>query len=186
MPTFKDNHGREWRVELDAPLMGEVRTATGVDLGDLNGGGYLKIESDVIVLVAVAKILCRDEIKINGLTPEQFGKALRKDALPQAAAAIVAAAADFFPTSSWSAIQSSLLNARKFRAQLAGIAPVSVLVEDPSVPDQVKGIFLELMALKMREEMENSTSALSTAAPSAGGPAVIPSNAPTVEPAKSE
>lgn len=150
MAEFSDIMGRKWTVELDAELMGEVRDVAKVDLADVGGNGYLKIESDPPSLVAVLKILCRESIKSAGITPNIFGKAIRKDAITNAAAAVFVAAADFFPTKAWSEIQSRLTNTREMKTSLASLTPILTMLDEPGIPQRLKDAVMSAIGEQLR------------------------------------
>ena len=150
MASFTDAVGRTWNIEFDGPLMGEVRDKAKVDLADLSGIGYLKLETDAPSLVAALKILCRESIAAVGLTPEQFAKSIRKDALSDAAAAVIAAAADFFPTKTWSEVRSRCESARKTRSEFAALIPLMAILEEPGVPERLKNAVMTVVTTHLQ------------------------------------
>lgn len=169
MSTFKDNNGREWHLEFDAIQLAEIHKVTGVDLADLSGSGLLRLESDCKALVPVLQIMLRDQIQKQGFTGEQFAKAIRKDALLDAPAAILAAAADFFPPKQWSEIVSTCDQSRSLQSHLKVIGPINSLIDSPMIHDQFKGIVLELLAIKAQQMLNDITLPISPASESAGG-----------------
>ena len=185
MASFTDVMGRSWQVELDGPLMGEIRDQAKVDLADLSGNGYLKIENDAPSLVAVLKIICRDAIARHSppLTPEQFGKQIRKDALIDAAAAVLAAAADFFPTNKWSETLSRCESARKMRMDLSPVIPMLSVLDEPGMPSRLKDAVMEAIGEHVRQLGGSSAGAQSLVAASVTGSTEIPSTPATDSPA---
>lgn len=100
MHTFCDNAGRVWSVEVNYSSIKACRGLLGVDLLGLlddDFAGLAKLTADAIGLIDVLYVLCRDEAAKLGVTDEDFGRALRGDALEHAADAFLADLADFFP-----------------------------------------------------------------------------------------
>ena len=185
MASFTDVMGRSWQVELDGPLMGEVRDIAKVDLADLSGTGYLKIENDAPSLVAALKILCRAQITAANpaVTIEQFARAIRKDTLTKAAEAVIAAAADFFPTSKWSETLSRCESARKMRTDLAPVIPMLSVLDEPGMPSRLKDAVMEAIGEHVRQLGGSSAGAQSLVAASVTGLTEIPSTPATDSPA---
>jgi hypothetical protein len=98
--TFRDNAGRVWSVEINYASIKACRGLLGVDLLGLlddDFAGLARLTADLIGLIDVLFVLCRDEAARLGVTDEDFGRALRGDALEHAADAFLADLADFFP-----------------------------------------------------------------------------------------
>ena len=72
MAIFKDNQNREWKVELDAPLVEEVSELHQIQLTNLENDPLLKMRNDPLVAVAVLYVLCREQIEERGLSPKDF------------------------------------------------------------------------------------------------------------------
>ena len=101
MASFRDSAGREWVVTINPWLMKQVRDRTGVHLGKLlddQFAGYAALMGDVVQLVDVLFVLCAEQAAREGVTDEQFGRALAGDAVEAAAAAFEEAFADFCPS----------------------------------------------------------------------------------------
>lgn len=76
MATFTDKKNREWKVELDAPLVEEIQQKHGIALTNLETDPLLTLRNDPLVLVAVIHVLCQSQIDERDLTPEDFAKSL--------------------------------------------------------------------------------------------------------------
>ena len=187
MAYFKDITGQEWSIEFDGLLLDRARSETSLDLGDLSGKAYVTIENDIASLVKVLAVLCREQIETRKVTREAFAKLIRKDVIVDAIAAIMAAAADFFPTRTWSAVQSRLSAASQMYQETQAIAPLMEILNSPSIPERMKEAVLDAMAEEMKRKSEGAgTSTSSTKSPeenSASGQDVTPSSAATVAPA---
>lgn len=133
MPTFKDINGREWKVEWDGLLLADVLTETGVDLADLSAGGIATIEQESPKLVRVLTVLLRDEIKEAKLSDRQFSKGIRGNVFKEAFAAVLGAAADFFPQSVWLEVQQRFESQRKFRESWTKIKPLLAKLREPEM-----------------------------------------------------
>lgn len=100
MKTFRDNAGRAWAVGINVAAVKRCRGLLGVDvyaLVDDRFQGLGKLLADPVGLVDVLYVLCKDEADKQGLTDEDFGRALGGDALGAAADAFTAELIDFFP-----------------------------------------------------------------------------------------
>lgn len=108
MPTFKDTKDRTWRIELDAPTVQKIRRDTcgiagcrhrpstsaqceGVDLWDLTGKSFQKLEHDIALMVDVLWLACEDHAIANSISELDFTKAIRGDVLPLALTALLEA-----------------------------------------------------------------------------------------------
>lgn len=100
MKTFKDNAGRTWTVAVNVAAVKRCRALVGVDLYGLVDDGFAglgKLLNDPVTLVDVLYVLCKDEADKQGITDEDFGRAMAGDALGAAADAFVEEFTDFFP-----------------------------------------------------------------------------------------
>jgi hypothetical protein len=142
--TFKDINDRQWRVEWDGLLLDDVRTETGIDLADLSAGGLATIDQDAPKLVKVLSVLLREEISAAKMTDRQFSKAIRGKALPAALAAVLGAAADFFPESVWLEVQQRFESQREFRTNWTKIKPLLAKLNEPEMENLRPTIFQAL------------------------------------------
>lgn len=181
MATFTDTAERNWTVELDGLLLGEVQSETGIDLGDAAGTAYAKIEDSPILLVQVLAVLCREQIREQKLTESQFSKGIRRDVLGRAAEAVLEAAEGFFPPSTWSELQSSLKSLRSFNRQWAKLRPMLAKLNEPEMPpalrDAVMGALTEMMEGIASDKLEKLASASGPAAPPTSAASGSPENA---------
>lgn len=76
MATFKGRNGIEWRVELDAPTIEEIKQDHGVNLVNLEKDPLGSLRGDPMLLVTVISALCRDQIDAKQLSPVMFAKQL--------------------------------------------------------------------------------------------------------------
>jgi hypothetical protein len=169
--VFKDVMGRQWIVELDGLVMARVRDEAKIDLADLSGNGYLRVETDTPSLVAALQVICRQQIKDKGLDAETFARGIKKDALTESAAAVVDAAADFFPTKIWSAVLSRLETSRQMKSQTMSMSPLLTILDDPGMPERMKDAVMDAIGELIRTAGANTALGPSTEKPSAGGPA---------------
>ena len=98
--TFTDYDGHTWSIEVTIPEVARVKKELGVlllDLVDLKGELFQRITGDVIFLCDLLWVVCRPQAEQCQTTDEQFGRALRGDALEKALDALFLAVADFFP-----------------------------------------------------------------------------------------
>lgn len=172
MPTtFKDINGREWKIEWDGLLLDDVRTETGIDLADLSAGGLATIDQDAPKLVKVLSVLLREEIKAASLTDRQFSKLIKRDVQPAAFAAVLGAAADFFPVNVWSDVQQRFETQREFQTNWMRIKPLLAKLNEPSM-ESLRPTILQALT----EMMGGLTSEKLEALASATGQEVTPSS----------
>lgn len=88
MPTFKDNQGREWPVEINVAAVKRVRRLLDVDLLQIYEGKLLdQLATDPILLVDVLYVLCKPEADARSVSDEDFGRAMAGDAIDAASRA---------------------------------------------------------------------------------------------------
>ncbi len=95
MAKFKDQCGREWLVVVNVGVIEHARDLAGVNLADLNE--LAELGADPVKLVKALYATCDPESQ--GVTPEDFAKAMAGDSLEDAGNALVEAVVDFFPSS---------------------------------------------------------------------------------------
>lgn len=176
MALFTDNIGREWSIEFDGILLDRVNSETGIDFGDLTAKAYSRIQTDVSALVKVLCVLCSDQIAAKKLDRQQFAKEIRKDAFASAIAAIMAAAADFFPAQTWSEMDSSCEAVMSQVRTMRPMAPIMAMLDSKTVPDRMKDALMLILEEQIRS---GSLSAQSEAGKSVSGQDVTQSSAAT-------
>lgn len=98
MAKFVDEIGREWLIKLTTNKMRMVRDATGYDLARMfTPKGLESLLDDVILLVDVLALLCREQMEHRKITEEEFAEALVGDALESATYAMIQGGIDFLP-----------------------------------------------------------------------------------------
>lgn len=99
MATFKDSTGAEWRVALNAGVLGDLKRDAGFDLGKAAAAGDRLGEilfGEPGTIADVVWVLVRDQAERAGLTAEKFAYLLDADTLDRAAVAVAEAVIDFF------------------------------------------------------------------------------------------
>lgn len=76
MAGFTDRKGNQWRVELDAPTISEIRDEHGVNLVAFDADPLGPLRNDPMKLVTVVAAICREQITEHGLSPVEFAKLL--------------------------------------------------------------------------------------------------------------
>ncbi|WP_254512354.1 hypothetical protein [Anatilimnocola floriformis] len=97
MPSFKDNAGREWLVNLDTNKVSVIRRECNFDPIAMDAAGFQRLSDDMCLLVDVLYVACRPQADEQKITAEQFGRALVGDVIEPATVALLAAIADIFP-----------------------------------------------------------------------------------------
>ena len=98
MKTFKDNAGRTWTLGIDVAAIKRVRSLLDVDLMSAVEGKLLeRLVSDPVLLCDVIYCVCKPEADSNGVSDEEFGRAMAGDAVDHATTALLEELVDFFP-----------------------------------------------------------------------------------------
>lgn len=134
MASFKGKTGIEWRVELDAPSVEEIRTEHHVNLVNLDNDPLGPLRGDPMLLVTVISTLCREQIETKNLSPVQFAKQLPTppDAMLDA---LRDAVISFFPSGRASHIQEVLekFGQMKEKTDQLTVAKMDQVLRDPKV-----------------------------------------------------
>ena len=100
MKAFKDNADRTWEVEVTTAAVKRVRGLVDVDLvGQTLSGDLLdRLADDPVLLCDVIYALCKPQADREGISDEDFGRAMAGDAIERATAAWLEELVDFFPS----------------------------------------------------------------------------------------
>jgi len=100
MKAFKDNAGRTWEVEVTTAAVKRVRGLVDVDLvaGTLSGDLLDRLADDPILLCDLIYALCKPQADREGVSDEDFGRAMAGDAIERATAALLEELVGFFPS----------------------------------------------------------------------------------------
>ena len=117
MATFSDGKNEAWLVEFDAFIMDDINKSLGIDLCDMSSSAYELIETDEASMVKILHRVCVLASE-RDIPFRSFAKGVRGSKLEEGRAAILEAAADFFPREKWSRLQSNLKKRMKSRSDL--------------------------------------------------------------------
>ena len=139
MSTLKDKKGREWRIELDAPLIEEVQEKHGINLVNLDGDPMIKLRNDPMKLVPVLYLICQQQIKELGLNPSEFGGSLPH--VDYQLAAVREAIVSFFPSGRASHVAEVLTKYEEMNAKTdeLAIAKMRKVMNDPKTMERLQG-----------------------------------------------
>lgn len=186
MPTFKDKKDRTWRIELDAPTVKKVRSDTcgvagcrhrpltnaqceGIDLWDVTGKSFQKMEMDTALMVDVLWLVCEDQAIANEVTELQFAKMIGGDVLPLAMAALLEATIESLdPTK-----RQFLQRAAATRQRHEGLAMERALakIEDPETARRLMDNLDERLEATLKQRLTLLNSATATPVTSESAPA---------------
>ena len=99
MASFNDAEGRTWHLDLDLTTADEIKKTHGVDLIDPETfrETFLRLATGgTRLLVCVCYQLCHPQAEKAGVSPEEFGRAMKPKAVADAYVALKEAIADFF------------------------------------------------------------------------------------------
>ena len=185
MPSFTDTNSREWTIRFDGLTLGELSDAHAIDLADIGGESYLKIETDQAALTKAVCFLCRDQLEREKLTAKQLADAICGDVAQSALDAIWGAAKVFFRPKLWSALQSAYKQRQEMQEQISQLRPMMELLNDPMMPETIRAAVMEQLATMMLS-MSSTDSQTSEEPPSATGPVAVPSKPATASLASAE
>jgi len=99
MPSFTDNQGRAWRLDLNITAIKRVKSLTEVDLlDDAYGDTLVELGQDVIKLVDCLYAIVKPQADALSVTDEDFGEALAGDVINDATNSFIASLVEFFPS----------------------------------------------------------------------------------------
>ena len=150
MPSFKDSSDREWIIRFDGLLLDDLRNERQINLADISGADYLRIETDVGALTRAVCFLCADQFKKEGITDRQFAASFIGESQENAIAAIWGAAKVFFRPKLWSALQSNCAQQRTAQEQWAAMRPMLAMLNQPDMPQSLQTGIMEALKEMMQ------------------------------------
>ena len=188
MSIFRDLGGNEWRVQLDAFAIEEVKRETGIDLADISAGGWLAVAIDAAAVGRVLAVLCGEEIRGHKKTARAFARLVRGDAIQRGRQALLDEGADFFPANEWSEMRSNLAKRQTSKTQTDQLNLIGLDNATKILP--LAEAFMRLDATTQQQLVEEVTastdSPTSEDAASASGPENTPPTSATASPASAE
>lgn len=121
MRQFQDNAGRTWTVGVNVSAIKRVRGLTGVDLLGIADGSLIReLATDPVKLCDVIYAVCQPEAEMQGVSDEDFGRAMAGDAIEQATEALMQELLNFCPSPKdrvnlgqvWKAMKTTMDRAR--------------------------------------------------------------------------
>ena len=139
MATFTDKNNQEWRVELDAPLVEEVKAKHQVELTNLENDPLIKLRNDPMILVAVIYVLCQEQIEASNLSPNEFAKRLPSPPDPMLEA-VAEAIVNFFPSGRHSHVREVLTKFGEMgeTADKLATAKMTAILNDPNTKKRLE------------------------------------------------
>jgi len=99
MPSFTDNQGRAWRLDLNITAIKRVKSLTDVDLlGDDYADTLVELGQDIVKLVDVLYAIAKPQADALEITDESFGEGLFGDSINDATNAFITSLVEFFPS----------------------------------------------------------------------------------------
>jgi hypothetical protein len=106
-------------VQITVGTIADVRAALEVDLVDLKGNIFQRLQSDPMLLCDVLYIVCKEQADTAGVSDVDFGRAMGGDAIDDATDALLEALINFFPRERREALRAAWLQVRKLDAMAA-------------------------------------------------------------------
>jgi len=159
--TFKDCNGKEWKLaDIGVDEIESVRIQLHLDLADITGDVFTRIENDPVLLRNVLTVLCSCD-------PTELSKGLKRDGISRAIEAVRGAVEDFFPPNKWSDLQSNLSQRKAADDQFAAMKPALQMLNHPDFPQDVHQGVMEALRQMIQGNIGSPTS---TARASVSGP----------------
>lgn len=163
MTTFNALN-RDWSIRFDGLLLDELRSAHGIDLADVTGETYVKLESDQATLTKAVCFLCREQLEQHKLDARALAGSLVGETAEAALQAIWGAAKVFFRPKLWSVLESACAQ----RKMMAELRPLLETIE--TLPAGMREAAMDQLTAKLSGSLPASQEPSS-----ASGPAVTPS-----------
>lgn len=98
LPSFEDNNGIKWTVDIDVDMTKKVRSQADYDLLDVSDANVARLAADPVLLVDVLYLICEAQATSREISAAQFGRALIGDPIDPASMALTEAILAFFPS----------------------------------------------------------------------------------------
>ena len=123
MKSFADNAGRTWAVQVNVDTIKRVQGLLGVNLLDVVDGDLIeRLVADPVLVCDVVYVVCKPEADKQGVSDEEFGRAMAGDAIHNAAEALLAEIVDFFPPAKRTILAAALEKMRNLETVAMGAA----------------------------------------------------------------
>jgi hypothetical protein len=98
MAAFTDKNDRRWQVDVTTTDIKNVRSLLDFDLLDDDLGGMVgRLAEDMVLVVDVVFLLCREQAEKLGISDADFGRSISGDVLSAAADALIEAIVQYLP-----------------------------------------------------------------------------------------
>jgi hypothetical protein len=156
MPQYIDTEGRTWTVQINIATVKAVRSACGVDL--LQAVEWKLTEeliADPVKLVDILFVICQAQAEKQGVSDEQFGRALFGDPLAEATSAFLGALVDFFPKDR-RAVMAKAIEKRDILERKT-LEVMSKQLDDPRIDEEFDKILSTRgnLSTNLRESLES-------------------------------
>ncbi len=141
MSQFTDNKGTTWDLPITVEAMKRVKTALGIDLGNIHLGNppqSTQLDTDIVLLIDVIYVLLRPQAEAKGITDAEFGESLGGDAAFAAREAFWRSLIDFFQRFHRTDAVAAIQKQNELVSEV--IREATELIEAISVQDQSKEI----------------------------------------------
>lgn len=99
MKTFTDNAGRTWTIAINVDAIKRVRGLLDVNLLEVVEGTLIeRLVRDPVLLCDVVYAVCKPEADSQGVSDEEFGRAMAGDAIEHATKALLEELVGFSPS----------------------------------------------------------------------------------------
>ena len=123
MKSFADNAGRTWEVQVNVDTIKRVQGLLDVNILDVVDGDLIeRLVADPVLVCDVVYVVCKPEADKQGVSDEEFGRAMAGDAIHNAADALLAEIVDFFPPAKRTILAAALDKMRNLEAVAMGAA----------------------------------------------------------------
>ena len=100
MRLFQDIKGEGWQLEINTTVIKRVKSLLDVNLLSLADNNFAlldRLSTDLVLLVDVLYVVCRDQANERNITDEEFGRRMAGDQIITARDVLIEELVDFFP-----------------------------------------------------------------------------------------
>ena len=137
MHTFKDNADRDWQLAINVTAIKRVKDLLDVDLLEVTGVELLgRLAADPVLLCDVIYCVCKPQADAQGVSDEDFGRAMGGDAIDTATTALLEELVDFFPSRRRELLRTALGKLRGLESK--ALAAAQARLDNPKLEQRME------------------------------------------------
>jgi hypothetical protein len=156
MSQFTDAKQRPWTLNVTTGTIKKARSELKLDLADPTQATMDRLADDPVLLVDLLWLVCAEQAKERGVSPEDFGGALVGDPIDAAVSALLEAVSDFFPRQKRLLLREANAKAATVRQKATDLALAKL--NDPELEAKIT----EAMKTRLETEIQQVLTRLSS------------------------